>query len=161
MRITTKSADDTRALAEALGRAVVRPGDLVVLAGDLGAGKTAFAQGMARAFGVTDPVVSPTFTIVREYAGSTPVIHADVYRLDSLQELHDIGFEEVYGDDRVTMIEWGDVVAAALPPDRLLVHLEMGPGDDDRIVTFVPHGGDWHARQRALADALTPWAAVG
>jgi len=158
MRARTRSVDDTRALGEALGRATVGAGDLLVLAGDLGSGKTALAQGLARALGVTDRVVSPTFTIVREYEGTIPVVHADVYRIDTLQELYDIGFEEVYGDDRVTMIEWGDVVVSVLPPDRLLVHLEMGESDDERLVTVVPHGPRWHARNAAITAALAPWA---
>jgi len=158
MRCVTKSADDTRDLGEAIGRALVRPGDLVVLAGDLGSGKTAFAQGIGRAVGVTDPVVSPTFTIVREYDGAqTRLVHVDVYRLDHLQELHDLGFEELVDDDRVTLVEWGDVVASALPPDRLVVHLDLGDNDDERVVELLTHGPRWHARQRALSAAVQPW----
>jgi tRNA threonylcarbamoyladenosine biosynthesis protein TsaE len=160
MRLLTTSVDDTRDLSEAIGRALVRPGDLVVLAGDLGSGKTAFAQGMARALGVTDPVVSPTFTIVREYAGTMArLVHVDVYRLDHLQELYDLGFEELVDSDRVTIVEWGDVVASVLPADRLVVHLDLNDDDDARVISLTTHGPSWHARQRALAIAVQPWLA--
>jgi len=158
VRCITTSADDTRDLGEAIGRALVRPGDLLVLAGDLGSGKTAFAQGIGRAIGVKEPVVSPTFTIVREYEGAQGrLVHVDVYRLDHLQELHDLGFEELVDDDRVTLVEWGDVVASALPPDRLVVHLDLGDGDDERVIELATHGPRWHARQRALSVAVQRW----
>jgi tRNA threonylcarbamoyladenosine biosynthesis protein TsaE len=162
VRLVTGSVDDTRALGEALARAVVRAGDLVVLAGDLGSGKTAFAQGMARAFDIQEPVVSPTFTIVREYEGSLRLVHVDVYRLDYMQELYDLGFEELVDPDRVTLVEWGDVVAAVLPSDRLQVHLdEVETDENQRLITMLPHGPSWHARQRALSAALEPWLAAG
>ena len=83
----THSADETLALAERVG-GLLRGGDVVALAGDLGAGKTVFAKGVARALGVEDPVVSPTFTVVREYPGRVRFVHVDVYRLDRVQELH-------------------------------------------------------------------------
>ena len=153
MKTTTTSADQTRALGAALGRCL-RPGDVVVLAGDLGAGKTTFAQGVASALGVTDRVTSPTFTIVQHYDGTIPIAHVDVYRLERLGELHDLGFEEVVDDTRVTLVEWGDLVAPVLPTDRLAVRLELGADDDERFVTFVPHGGPWRERIVALERAV-------
>jgi tRNA threonylcarbamoyladenosine biosynthesis protein TsaE len=105
---------------------------------------------------VKEPVTSPTFTLVQEYEGAVPVAHVDVYRLETIGELHDLGFEEVIDDGRVTLIEWGDLVAPALPTERLHVRLELGAGDDDRIVTFVPHGARWRERiagvERAIAQ---------
>jgi tRNA threonylcarbamoyladenosine biosynthesis protein TsaE len=158
VRIVTRSAEASRELAAAIARATIRPGDLVVLAGDLGAGKTVLAQGIARALGVVDPVISPTFTIVREYTGDVPVTHVDVYRLDQFQELYDLGFEELVDCDRVTIIEWGDVVAALLPSDRLQIRIETaGDDDDERVVTMLPHGPRWYARMRALGEAVAPW----
>src|ERR671911_2309313 len=115
-RTVTRSADETLALAGAVG-ALLCAGDIVSLVGDLGAGKTVFARGIARALGVTEPVVSPSFTIVREYEGRVPLVHVDVYRLDRVQELHDIGLEELIEDRAVTLVEWGDVVAAYLPAE--------------------------------------------
>jgi tRNA threonylcarbamoyladenosine biosynthesis protein TsaE len=146
----TRSAAETLAVAEAVG-ALLRPGDVVVLAGDLGTGKTTFARGVARSLGVTGPVVSPTFTIVREYEGRVRLLHVDVYRLERIQELHDVGFEEMVGDDAVTLVEWGDVVAALLPRERLEVRLAAGAGEDDRVVTLVPQGPSWLVRADALA----------
>ncbi len=163
LETATGCADETLALAAAVG-AVLRPGDVVVLAGDLGAGKTTFAKGIGRALGVTEPVVSPTFTIVRQYEGRLPLVHIDVYRLDHLQELHDLGLEELIDDDAVTLVEWGDVVAAFLPAERLEIRLEAGSGDDDRTVTLVPQGPAWRARADALGGALGtegPAAATG
>lgn len=153
MKARTHSVGETRALAGALA-ALLRPGDLVVLAGDLGAGKTAFAQGIAVALGVTEPVVSPSYTIVREYEARFPLVHVDVYRLDNLQELHDLGFEELVDGDRVTLVEWGDAVAAVLPPDRLVVRLEPGATEDERMVMVIPQGASWRGRLRAIEEAV-------
>ena len=153
MKTTTSSAEQTRALGAALGGAL-RPGDVVVLGGDLGAGKTTLAQGIAAALGVKEPVTSPTFTIVQEYDGTVPVAHVDVYRLESVGELFDLGFEEVLDDSRVTLVEWGDLVAPALPTERLAVRLELGATDDERIVTFVPHGARWRERMALVERAV-------
>ena len=149
----TTSADETVALAGALAP-VLRPGDLVQLAGGLGSGKTTFARGVGRGLGVTEPVVSPTFTIVREYEARLPLVHMDVYRLDRVQELHDLGLEELIDARAVTLVEWGDVVAAYLPSERLEVRLEAGPGDDDRLITLTLHGPSWRAREGAVSAAI-------
>ena len=111
MIVQTASAEETRAVGAAIASCLGR-GDVVVLAGDLGSGKTTIAQGIAGALGVTEPVVSPTFAIVREYDGDIPVAHVDVYRLDHMQELHDLGFEEIVDGSRVVLVEWGE----KLPP---------------------------------------------
>jgi tRNA threonylcarbamoyladenosine biosynthesis protein TsaE len=145
MKVTTASADETRALGAAFAR-VLHQGDVVVLEGDLGAGKTTFVQGVGRALGVDEPMVSPTFTIVREYDGDVPIAHVDVYRLDTLGELHDLGFEDVLDGSRITFVEWGDVVAQALPRDRVVVRLELGADDDERVVTVIAHGTKWNDR---------------
>ncbi len=149
-RAVTRSTDETLALAGSVGE-LLRPGDVVSLVGGLGAGKTVFARGVARALGVTDPVVSPSFTIVREYEGRVPLVHIDVYRLDTIQELHDLGFEELVRDDAVTLVEWGDAIDALLPGDRLDVRLAAGDGDDERVVEVQGHGRSWRARAAELA----------
>jgi tRNA threonylcarbamoyladenosine biosynthesis protein TsaE len=159
----TASAEETITVAGSLAP-VLRPGDVVVLGGGLGSGKTTFARGVGRGLGVAEPVVSPTFTIVREYEARVPLVHVDVYRLDRVQELHDLGLEEVIDARAVTLVEWGDVVAAYLPSDRLEVRLETGPGDDDRLITVSLHGPSWRAREDAVAAALGdagPTAAAG
>ena len=118
LHTTTHDAGETHALGQRLG-ALLRAGDVVVLDGELGTGKTVVAKGIAVALGITDPVVSPTFTVVREYDASLPLVHVDVYRLDHLQELHDLGFDDLVGGEAVTVVEWGERVSAVLPVDRL------------------------------------------
>ena len=152
MKALTRSVEETRALAETLGE-VLRPGDLVVLSGALGAGKTAFAQGVARGLGITEPVVSPTFTIVRQYEGRVPLAHVDVYRLDRLQELHDLGFDELL-DDRVTIVEWGDAAGPLLPAERLEVRMEQTGGDEERAIEVLPHGESWQRRAGRLGEVF-------
>jgi tRNA threonylcarbamoyladenosine biosynthesis protein TsaE len=157
--VFTHSPEETRAFAQRLG-ALLQPGDVLVLAGEMGAGKTAFTKGVALALGIDEPVASPTFTIVREYTTARiPLVHVDVYRLDHLQELHDLGLDDVLGEEAVTVVEWGDKVSAALPGDRLDLRIEFGDGDDDRVFTIDCSGPSWVARRdavAALADDCAP-----
>ena len=153
MTIRTDSPDATRALAAALA-ALVEAGDVISLVGDLGAGKTAFAQGLARGLGVAGPVTSPTFTIVQEYEGRVPVAHVDVYRLDTMQDLYDLGFDELIDDGRVTIVEWGDLIAPALPADHLVVRIDPGTADTERMLELSFHGAHWLSRRAAIEQAL-------
>jgi tRNA threonylcarbamoyladenosine biosynthesis protein TsaE len=158
----TGSADDTRALGVALS-GVLRPGDVVLLTGDLGAGKTVLAQGIAAGLGVTDAVTSPTFTLVRPLpCGPGPIRtmhHADLYRLEHRREVVDLALGELVEDDAVAVVEWGEAAAAVLGPDVLAVRLES-PGPDApearRVFTLQP-GGTWSARARELGRALAAW----
>ncbi len=152
----TKSVEETRALAAELGP-LLGPGDLILLAGNLGTGKTAFVQGLARGFGVHEPVVSPSFVLVRTYSGRLPLNHVDVYRLEHMQELVDLGMAELLDDGGVTAIEWGDVVVPGLPAEYLEVRLEYGEADDDRRLTFVTVGASWARRTAALHRAVERW----
>ncbi len=152
--LTTKNAEETQAVGAAIG-AHLRVGDLVVLSGDLGAGKTTFTKGLARALGVTEPVTSPTFTIVSEYDGRLPLAHVDVYRLDRIQELHDLGFEELI-EGHVTVIEWGEAIARVLPRDRIEVRLALGDDDEQRLVEVVVLGPAFDDRRLLLDAALAP-----
>lgn len=160
LSVVTRSAEETRGVGRALG-SVLATGDLVLLAGDLGAGKTQLAKGIADALGVDEPVVSPTFTLARAYTGRVRLLHVDVYRLDRAQELLDLGLEEE-GDDAVTVVEWGDVAAAHLPHVCLEVRLErLAPDqgsradlDDHRLVTITPRGPAWSARDADLERVL-------
>ena len=156
----TSSADETKTLGAVLAE-LARPGDVVLLAGDLGAGKTALTQGFAKGLGVREPVTSPTFTLARPYEGRLVLHHLDVYRLDQLEEVLDIGLPELLDEGAVTVIEWGDAVAPMLPADFLEVRLQFGAGDDDRDLRLRVVGGSWNARLRALTTALAPWAAGG
>lgn len=117
-------------LAESLG-----PGDVVALTGELGAGKTCFTQGLARGLGVTGRAVSPTFVLVNEYRGRLPVHHVDAYRTGSLTELLDLGLEELFSGDGVTVVEWADKLLPLLPPHTVHVHID-GVGDEPRRITI-------------------------
>jgi tRNA threonylcarbamoyladenosine biosynthesis protein TsaE len=152
----TSSADETKQLAAAIAE-LTRSGDLILLAGDLGAGKTAFAQGFGAALGITERITSPTFTLVSQYSGRLELNHLDVYRLDQVDEALDLGLAEMLDDSGVTLIEWGDTIIPALPADYLEVRLRLGEGDDDRMLEIEMVGSRWSARTRALSTALTPW----
>lgn len=147
-------ADATTARARALAD-VLEAGDVVVLAGDLGAGKTTFAKGLGVGLGVAGTVVSPTFTLAREYPGRLRMVHADVYRLDRVQELLDLGLDDLAADDAVLVVEWGDVVADVLATDRLVLRLDfVADAPDARRITVSWHGGRWERRRTAVAAAL-------
>ena len=134
LRCTTYA--ETRTLGRSLA-ALLRPGDVVIVEGPLGAGKTAFVSGIGEGLGVTEPVTSPTFTITRRYqSGFLPLVHCDVYRLGSAGEFEDLDILETVSD-AVLVVEWGDMVASSLPADRLRVVIS-GQGDDPRTVTFGP-----------------------
>jgi tRNA threonylcarbamoyladenosine biosynthesis protein TsaE len=154
----TRSVDETRQLAAAVAD-LARPGDVLVLAGDLGAGKTAFVQGFSRGLGVEDRVTSPTFTLVHVYEGGRlPIHHLDVYRLDQLSEALDLGLAEMLDEGGVVLVEWGDAITPVLPHQLLEVRLTFGEGDDDRTLSFRAVGSAWHGRLRQLEMALAPWS---
>jgi tRNA threonylcarbamoyladenosine biosynthesis protein TsaE len=155
----TSTVDATRDLGAALAE-LARPGDLVLLVGDLGAGKTALAQGFGRGLGIAGPITSPTFTLARQYEGGRLLLHhLDVYRLEQMEEVFDVGLPELLDEGAVTLIEWGDAIAPALPSDYLEVRLAYGAGDDERLIELKVVGLSWSARQRAVGQALAPWVA--
>jgi tRNA threonylcarbamoyladenosine biosynthesis protein TsaE len=153
MEVCTRSASETLALGKRIA-SLLRCGDVVVLSGDLGAGKTVLTKGIAAGLGVTEPVVSPTFTIVREYEGDVPLLHLDVYRLDFLQEVIDLGLDELLDGHAVAVVEWGEAVSALLPHDRLEVALMLLPpeeaDDDTRVIELQGAGPSWVERAGAL-----------
>ena len=153
--LVTRALDETRKAAAALAELLV-PGDVVSLTGDLGAGKTAFVQGAAKALGVTEPVVSPTFVLVREYRGEMPIHHVDVYRLDRLQEVHDLGFEDLLDPGSVVFVEWGDAIEALLPDSHLRIELRTEDGDN-RHLRVSARGPAWAPRWERLEGLLQPW----
>ena len=158
--LTSRSAKDTQAVAAEVAR-LVGAGDLLVLGGDLGAGKTTFAQGFGAALGVEEQITSPTFVLMRSYEGRLPIVHMDVYRLEHLQEAVDLGLAEILDDGAVALVEWGDLVAAVLPADFLEIMIEQADDDEDdstRRLRLRPVGSRWHARMRAVAEAVAPWA---
>jgi tRNA threonylcarbamoyladenosine biosynthesis protein TsaE len=158
--LAARTAEDTRAIGAAVAP-LLRPGDALALTGELGAGKTTFAHGVARGLGFEGAVASPTFTLVRQYRTPTlMLVHADVYRLDRVQDVVDLGLAELLDDDGVLLVEWGDAVEALLPEDHLVVELTV-PGDgDERALAIRPFGAGWAVRWERLEQAVEPWTAV-
>ena len=136
LRLTSNSPDDTLAIARALGGAL-RPGDVVGLTGDLGAGKTLFCKGVGEALGIPpDRILSPTFTIVTEHAGPVPLTHIDVYRLSGAREADEIGMRELLSGDGVCLVEWAEKITELLPTDCIQVKFTIS-GDDRREIAVV------------------------
>jgi tRNA threonylcarbamoyladenosine biosynthesis protein TsaE len=139
------------------------PRDAIALSGELGAGKTTLVQGMARGLGVREHVVSPTFTLVREYRGRLDLTHVDVYRLQREQEVLDLGLEEIGEGEAVLVVEWGDAVTALLPADRLDVELttvDPTGGSEQRRIELRGTGDTWSARWGDIVLALARWGAA-
>jgi tRNA threonylcarbamoyladenosine biosynthesis protein TsaE len=139
--LITHDETETEALGAALGR-LLRPGDVLALVGDLGAGKTCLARGVARGLGIDEPVTSPTFILVAEYASAAgfPFYHADCYRLEQgAAEAQAIGLDELLLDDGVAVVEWAERIEPLLPPDHLRITLAV-LDDTRRELTFEPHG---------------------
>jgi tRNA threonylcarbamoyladenosine biosynthesis protein TsaE len=170
-RARTDGAAATAALGAAVG-GVLRPGDVVVLGGELGAGKTAFARGVGDALDVDDTVVSPTFTIVHELHGRHRVAHADLYRVPDPDDLDGTGIEDYLpstrpvgrpdtGDAWIVLVEWGEYAGDRLGAERLEVRIDYGDvcePDDTRTFTVTAFGDAWSGRLTVLRDALAPWA---
>ncbi len=180
--VHTDDPDGTRGVAAALVP-LCRVGDVVLLAGDLGSGKTTFAQGFGAALGVREPVVSPTFTLVRQYplpprpagpAGGDPrtgapvrqFLHADLYRLDHRSEVDELGLGELVEEGGVAVVEWGEAAEPVLGDDWLRVDLEPDgraeahggePAAFRRTIRFSSRGPSWLERWPALEHAVAPW----
>lgn len=148
--VETRSAEETRRLAVAISPVLV-PGDMVVLAGDLGTGKTTFVQGIAVGLGITEQVTSPTFILMKEYHGGRyPLMHMDIYRMQKVQELIDLGYDEFLDPSHIVIVEWGDMVEPLLPKDHLQVEISYGRDDDQRLVALRPKGHIWSARLHTI-----------
>jgi tRNA threonylcarbamoyladenosine biosynthesis protein TsaE len=155
MSTTLKTVDDTHAFGRALA-GILRAGDLVVLTGPLGAGKTAMAQGIGAGLGVVGAVTSPTFVIARVHRPAEPggrwLVHVDAYRFgavaDPRAEIDDLDLDASM-DESVTVVEWGEGMVEQLSDAHLAVLIDRR-ADDSRSVRLVPHGGDWPARLTAL-----------
>ncbi len=141
----TASEEETREFAGRLA-SLLRPGDTVLLVGELGAGKTRLAQGIARGLGVTERVTSPTFTLLREYHGRIPLYHLDAYRLEGPWDLYDLGMEEYLEGEGVLVVEWGDRARSFFGPQALEVEIAFGEGENERVIRLYIRGGDWERR---------------
>lgn len=172
LELVTAAADQTQQLAGLVALSC-EPGDVILLAGDLGAGKTTFAQGFGAALGITEPITSPTFVLVRQYpldgnSGLRVLLHADVYRLDHLHEVVDLGLGQLVDDGGVALVEWGDAAAPVLGTGALHVRLDPevdldGHGDEHRRITIQPvdlTDGGWARRWASLTESLARWRVV-
>lgn len=147
--VHSSSPDDTSKLATGIAE-LAEAGDLLVLIGDLGAGKTAFSKAYGKALGIDEPMTSPTFTLAREYEGRLTLHHLDVYRLEQMAEVLDLDLPELLESGGVVLIEWGDAIMPMLPPDFLEIRFTFGDGDDDRSIALRPVGDRWMARKAKL-----------
>ena len=137
MVIETRSPEETFALGEKLGREA-KPGQIYTLNGDLGTGKTVFTQGFASGLGITEPVNSPTFTILQVYEeGRMPFYHFDVYRIGDVEEMDEIGYEDCFYGEGVCLIEWAELIEEILPENVIVVTIEkdLEQGFDYRKIT--------------------------
>lgn len=139
LKLITESAEETSKIGEQLGR-LVNKGNIICLSGDLGAGKTAFTKGIAKGMGVEDYVTSPTYTIINEYEGRLPLYHFDVYRLNDVEEMYELGYEEYFFGDGVVVLEWADIVREIVPKERLWITILNTKGDNSREIIIEPTG---------------------
>ncbi len=150
--VDVNSVEETNYLAELIGKNLF-PGAVITLEGDLGAGKTTFTQGLAKTLNIKQYVNSPTFTIIKEYNGDLPLYHMDVYRIEN--DLEDLGFDEYFYGDGVTVIEWASHIANQLPEERLDINIYVVK-DTKRRFEFKPLG----ARYEKLCEVLTNEKAI-
>ncbi|WLV25163.1 tRNA (adenosine(37)-N6)-threonylcarbamoyltransferase complex ATPase subunit type 1 TsaE [Aciduricibacillus chroicocephali] len=135
-QIRTESMEDTMRLGEKLAL-LLKKGDVITLEGELGAGKTTFTKGVARGLGIVQTLSSPTFTIIKEYKGDLPLYHMDAYRLEHSEE--DLGFDEYFSGDGVSVVEWAQFIEEFLPKERLDVKIEY-LNEHQRLFTLSPQG---------------------
>ena len=137
--IETKNPEETFTLGQEIGRNA-RPGQVYTLTGDLGVGKTVFTQGVAVGLGITEPVNSPTFTIVQVYEeGRLPFYHFDVYRIGDIEEMEEIGYDDYFFGEGICLIEWAELIEEILPEDRISITIEkdLSKGFDYRCITIA------------------------
>lgn len=146
--IKSYSAEFTSLVGEVLGHLVVK-GDLILISGELGSGKTIFAQGFAKGMGVLQRVNSPTFTLMHTYEGPITLLHVDLYRLEYSQEVIDLGIMEMLDEGAVGLVEWGDVAAEVFPPDFLAIDIFVQE-DETRRIEFRAVGTSWVKREKTL-----------
>ena len=156
LAVSTTSPEETRILGASLAPVLV-PGDVVSLSGDLGAGKTVFVQGLAAALAVPGRITSPSFAIVHEYFGRFRILHVDVYRLRSFQEVIDLGFDEFFDPEAIMLVEWGEAVSPLLPPRYLDLDIRRSVDLDAsslRAVHFGKEGSTLDLDASSLRDMV-------
>jgi len=151
-KLTTNSPEETMAVGEKLGQ-VLKPGDVITLTGDLGAGKTYFSKGVGKGLGVSDHITSPTFTIINEYSGRLPLYHVDAYRVGNSDEVYDLGLEEYLFGEGVTLIEWPQVLEEVLPQQVLEIEIVKDEKmENQRSFNLNPGGSRYDDLIRELTE---------
>jgi tRNA threonylcarbamoyladenosine biosynthesis protein TsaE len=153
LTLRSHSSEETKSLGNLLAPLLV-PGDVLVMSGDLGAGKTTFVQGLAKGLGIVERVTSPTFVLMKEYQGGRfPLMHLDVYRLARVQDVIDLGIDEYLDPSYVVVVEWGDKVEPLLPQDHLTIDL-LHEGGDVRNITLTGKGTPWAGRMASIKSMV-------
>jgi len=155
VELISRSPEQTQRLGKHLGE-MAQAGDLFLLAGTLGSGKTCLAQGIACGLGVQEYAVSPTFVLVREYHGRLPMYHIDLYRLDHIEEIVDLALEEYLSGNGICVIEWAEKGMDVLPGEHLLVKLSNNSASE-RLLVLEPHGEHYRRMLTSLKEELKTW----
>lgn len=161
LTVRTRSSDETTSLGRRVG-ALLRPGEVVLLVGDLGTGKTTFVQGVADGLGVDGRARSPTYTMIHTHEGGRyPLLHVDLFRCSSPQEVTDLGLEELIEPPTVTAVEWGEKAGEIAGQDYLELEFAWNSSEEDtRTIQFLPYGR-WRDRMRELSETVREWATKG
>lgn len=130
--LRTRNEEETVALGKKIG-AILQTGDIVCLTGDLGAGKTALTKSIAASIGIEDYVTSPTFTIVNQYYGDVDLNHFDVYRIDHVEEMYEIGYEEYFYSEAINIVEWANLIEELIPDEHIWIDIRIGEDSLERI----------------------------
>ena len=154
IQITTRSVKETRHLGKSLG-AGIHQAIIIALTGELGSGKTAFVQGLARGLDVSDKyyITSPTFTLINEYPGRLRLFHVDLYRIEHISELEDLGLDEVLQQDAVIAIEWADKFSGDMFSNHLAFQFKL-TGDESRQIDIFAYGHQAHDLLKALPKSI-------
>lgn len=139
MQIRLNGLKDTEEFGIRLGK-LLKSGDIVCLNGDLGAGKTTMTKSIGIGLDIEEYITSPTFTLINMYRGRMVVYHFDVYRLENVDELYDLGFDEYFYGDGVCIIEWAEKIEKLLPEDRIIIDIKKSDQEDERILHISGHG---------------------
>ena len=149
MEIELKGLEKTNEFGIKLG-SLLKAGDVICLNGDLGAGKTTLTKSIGLGLGVEDYITSPTFALINEYRGRIPVYHFDVYRLENVEELYDLGFDDYFYGKGVSIIEWADKIERFLPEERIVLDINKGIDIDDRIISITVYGDRYRDLMKEL-----------
>lgn len=151
MKMRLSNLEATREFGIKLGK-LLKSGDIICLNGDLGAGKTTLTKSIGLGLGVSDYITSPTFTLINEYAGRIPVYHIDVYRLENVHELDDLGFDDYFYGKGISIIEWAEKIENTLPKDRTVISIKRGENDNERIIKISGFGNRYNELVKELDE---------